>query len=560
LKIESLKVKNYRTLGDITISFDGYYTAISGKNNAGKTSLIKVLIQAFKDNSREYFIRSRDEEVDYDEDKTQWVSDDQDIEFIYSVKVDRNSDPGLFGFVEKFYSKPIDGDEFILNLIMTTPKSGDSESKVLVNGDALESFDSTEVVRKLSTSNLAFIHDSSDSSRRIYASRRRALHELLFSLEEKKQLQVEQKKLQNKIKSISKSHRSELSELLGHLEDSYDVDFTLPEGMFTRSLPFGINLKDKNVDVPLEEWGSGTKNRTKIMMSILQANRIRTKDDENRITPVVIIEEPESFLHPSAQAEFGRVLIDLANELKIQTIVTTHSPYMLCQHNHRANVLLERKVFRKKLMDTVAVELNEDSWMTPFSDNLGLNASEFDPWKKVISQEGNCLFLCEGELDKEYLKHISSLGIEKYSLPKELEIVPYKGKDALKNTVMLNFILRKFNNTIISFDLDAKRELQKHMEQLSLVEKEDYFVIGLNQGGKECIEGLVPGRVTSKVFADQADLVMQLQSQDTGQRKSAKSSLKAHILTEFKKHSDYTEEELKHFKPLFSFINKNYKR
>ncbi len=138
-------------------------------------------------------------------------------------------------------------------------------------------------------------------------------------------------------------HNTELSELLGHLKDKYEVEFTIPDGMFTGSLPFEINLKDRNVEVPLDGWGSGTKNRTHIMMSILQAHRIRSKDDQNRITPFVMIEEPESFLHPSAQAEFGRVLRSLANELKIQTIVTTHSPYMLCQENINSNVLLARK-------------------------------------------------------------------------------------------------------------------------------------------------------------------------------------------------------------------------
>ena len=31
--IKKLKVKNYRTLEEVEIVFDGYYTAISGKNN-----------------------------------------------------------------------------------------------------------------------------------------------------------------------------------------------------------------------------------------------------------------------------------------------------------------------------------------------------------------------------------------------------------------------------------------------------------------------------------------------------------------------------------------------
>jgi len=40
MRLSRVLVKNYRTLEDISVTFNGYYTAISGKNNAGKTSLI----------------------------------------------------------------------------------------------------------------------------------------------------------------------------------------------------------------------------------------------------------------------------------------------------------------------------------------------------------------------------------------------------------------------------------------------------------------------------------------------------------------------------------------
>jgi len=223
-----------------------------------------------------------------------------------------------------------------------------------------------------------------------------------------------------------------LSTLLGHLQEKYEVEFSIPDGMFSGNLPFEINLKDKNVDVPLSDWGSGTQNRTQIMMSILQANRIKSKPDENKITPMVLIEEPESFLHPSAQAEFGRVLRDLANELKIQTIVTTHSPYMLSQENVSSNILLARKVHYGKVKETSVVEIQDESWMEPFSEILGLDNAEFGSWKKVLTSEKNCVMLVEGDLDKKYFEHIHSLNIHNLQLPSGIEIVPYEGKDSLK--------------------------------------------------------------------------------------------------------------------------------
>lgn len=49
MKLETVQIKNFKTLEEITLNFQGYYTAISGKNNAGKTNIIRVIRQVFKD-------------------------------------------------------------------------------------------------------------------------------------------------------------------------------------------------------------------------------------------------------------------------------------------------------------------------------------------------------------------------------------------------------------------------------------------------------------------------------------------------------------------------------
>jgi len=344
--------------------------------------------------------------------------------------------------------------------------------------------------------------------------------------------------------------------LLGHLEDKYDVEFTIPESFFSRSMPFGINLKDKNVEVPLSEWGSGTKNRTQIMMSILHANRIKTKEDsDNKITPIIIIEEPESFLHPSAQAEFGRVLRELAVDLGIQTIVTTHSPYMLSQENPKSNILLDRRESRGKLKESFVVDIDETTWMEPFSEILGLKNEEFASWQSVILSKNNHVLLVEGDIDKAYFDHVTSLGISGCKIDAGIEIVPYGGKDSLKNTILLKFILDKFDKVFVTFDLDAKKEVIKHLERIGLEEKKHYYAIGIDQAGKDCIEGIVPQNVVSKVHAENTDLMMQFASQDNNIRRSARDQLKKKILDEFKSHNDYEEKDLKGFSSVIKVIN-----
>lgn len=555
MKIDKVAVKNYRTLEDIEIEFKGFYTAISGQNNAGKTALIRVLRETFKDNLRENYFLARDEVVKYQEDKTQWVTGTPDILFDYLVSIEKGSDPGLFQFIEKFHEKPIPGSKIALRVKVSQNAKDEVACTCQVNGVALTDYASKEILQKLKSSNLAFVHDSAARGYPFLFGVGRFLHELIFSPTERKLLSEEQKRLQNKVKSISRAHKTELSELLGHLEDKYEIEFTIPDGMFTGTLPFAINLKDRNVDVPLDDWGSGTKNRTQIMMSMLQAYRIQSKDDQNRITPFVMIEEPESFLHPSAQAEFGRVLRKLANDLKIQTIVTTHSPYMLSQENIASNVLLVRHQHRGKLKATEVADLQEDRWMEPFSVILGLDNAEFKAWKEVLSNDNSCVLLVEGDIDRKYLEHIHSLNLQGLQLPEGLEIVPYEGKDALKNTILLKFIVEKFKGVFLTFDLDAKSELDKAMQQIGLKEGVDYLAIGINKPGKQCIEGLVPDRILSKVHAQNTDLVMQLTAQDSRDRKSAKSALKQKILFTFQAESGITADELKGFRGLFKSLS-----
>ena len=79
----------------------------------------------------------------------------------------------------------------------------------------------------------------------------------------------------------------------------------MPAFDFT-SVPFSVTLGQKKCDVPLDDWGSGTKHHTLILLTLFRAKQVGDSEaSASKITPVIIIEEPESFLHPAAQAEFG---------------------------------------------------------------------------------------------------------------------------------------------------------------------------------------------------------------------------------------------------------------
>src|SRR5690349_8851125 len=100
-------------------------------------------------------------------------------------------------------------------------------------------------------------------------------YDLVMSKEEVKALDEAYKQVEKRIRRLANDHREGLTGILGRLTDQYEVEFSPMESSRGRHMPLGINLRDKHVEVPLNEWGSGTQNRTRILMAILQANRIK---------------------------------------------------------------------------------------------------------------------------------------------------------------------------------------------------------------------------------------------------------------------------------------------
>lgn len=558
MKIEKLEIRNFRTLENVTLNFGGYFASISGKNNAGKTSVIKCIRSLFKGQEREFPFFDDEDSLFYTTAKTQWANNGVAIEFSYFLTASKEADPGLYSFVKKIAEIDDLAENFTLKVEVKIKEKEEKEISLFVNGNELEKYETGEIYQRLSSSNIVFLHNSTGGGNKIYhPSGARSFHKMMLSKDEQEELKREQERIKKKVKKFASEHRGELSGLLGKLEDKYEVELTVFDGLFRNSIPLGINLKDKGLEVPLDDWGAGTQNRTQIMMSILSASRVKQQsNDENRVTPIIIIEEPESFLHPSAQAEFGRVIRGLARDLEIQIIITTHSPYMLCQEQPESNVLLDRKIFRNRLKETVVVDVSCEKWMEPFGEILGLNHESVEPWGDVVKASKDNAILVEGTIDKEYLEYISSLQIKGFTIPEGVEIIAYGGKDALKNSIMLKFVIEKFHRVFITYDLDAQNELQKVMAQLSLENDRDHMAVGLNEAGKDCIEGLLPQGILSNVYGNNTDTVMKLTSTDTKARKSAKNELKGKLLEEIKKAKNISSTDLKGFKPLFTNITK----
>jgi len=138
---------------------------------------------------------------------------------------------------------------------------------------------------------------------------------------------------------------------------------------------------------PIEEMGKGM--RCMYLFSLLEAY---TEIEEN-LSSIVMIEDPEIFLHPSLQREAGEILYRLSR--KNQVIFTTHSPNLLPNFN-------SRQIRQVVLDESGYSHVREKTDISAILDDLGYTANDL--------MNVNFVFIVEGKQDKSRLP----LLLEKY--------------------------------------------------------------------------------------------------------------------------------------------------
>jgi putative ATP-dependent endonuclease of OLD family len=567
--IKELTVKNYRTLEDVSLKFCHYYTAICGKNNVGKSNILKTIRNLL---SSGYFIRMLSDElighgdISYKNDFTKWKKNtNEDIHIKISIELDTDEDSSLYKFIRDLILKDEtenQGNHQKEILCIDYYKKPDNSSDYKIGFGNIEiekDFHKREILRRIKTSETIVFHNSTENdSFSPFSAKKNSINNFITE-KDKKEISD---KIETVLKSVQKSlkkQQDQLSNLLGRLEDKYEVSFSM-QGLKLERESIEISLKEKGVDVSLEEWGSGTKNRTLIFMSLLNARKFQESSNQTeKIYPIVLIEEPESFLHPSAQAEFGRILQDLANEFKIQVIVTTHSPYLLSHKTQLANILVDRDLKSKaKDKGSIITNTEDENWYEPFALALGINGEDFGPLKSTIFNDSNNVILVEGPIDKEYFELLKDPAHGSNALKKNIEIYPYGGADVIKNTAITSFIKNRFTNVVVTVDYDKYESVKKPLTSIGFIENKNLLPVGKNETGKKLIEGLLPSAIKSSVRTKYPDIV-DAAMENSSDKKEAQNSLKKKYLEEFKATAIPGEEHYGEFYKLVKKINANFK-
>jgi predicted ATP-dependent endonuclease of OLD family len=113
-------------------------------------------------------------------------------------------------------------------------------------------------------------------------------------------------------------------ELIGEFAEVVpSIEFTLPdEEVIAKEMKI---ILDDGYPSEIEQKGHGLQRATLLaLLKVLAKHGARYQD---RPSPIFLVGELESFLHPFAQKQFAEILLKLVNQYQIVT--TTHSPFIL---------------------------------------------------------------------------------------------------------------------------------------------------------------------------------------------------------------------------------------
>jgi len=210
--------------------------------------------------------------------------------------------------------------------------------------------------------------------------------------------------------------------------------------------------------VPLSARGDGFRRIT--MMSYFEHLAEERNTDHQNI--IFGFEEPETFLHPSAQENLFQKLADISSA-GYQVFITTHSP-VLVSKSQKEDLHHVAKVDGVYKYNHSVENYNE------IAEDLGITV---DNQFVSLFDNSKCLLLLEGIDDCNAFIHISNIYFDNGAIPNKLEdigiaLVPVGGCGSIKHWVSLD-LLRTLNKKFYIFldsDKTNENESSKNTEKL----------------------------------------------------------------------------------------------
>lgn len=216
----------------------------------------------------------------------------------------------------------------------------------------------------------------------------------------KDEIEALQKKIQDKVIERAEFTIEKLREMAPQLAEKLFPRFKSPP-----KWTFDFSL-DGDDDIPINKRGSGV--RRLILLNFFRAEAERKVATTHAPSVIYAIEEPETSQHPSNQELLIRALLTLANKDTCQILVTTHVPAL-------AGLLPVNGLrFIEQVPTGAVVSHGSEDVLDRISDSLGVL-----PDKRITGAKG--LLLVEGPGDVTFINHAAQVLSEAKHIDSTLE-------------------------------------------------------------------------------------------------------------------------------------------
>lgn len=276
---------------------------------------------------------------------------------------------------------------------------------------------------------------------------RQALSELNDEIEHIKE------QVRNKAINTAKRTLKKLKEMSPDLADELNPEFKT-EPKFDSQFKLTIKSED---DIPINKRGSGVRRLILLNFFRAEAERLREQNDGTQI--IFAFEEPETSQHPDHQEMLIQAFMELANTGNSQIILTTHTPAL-------AGLLpLDSLRFIEKDGNNRKIELGTDEVFEKIADTLGVLPNPVD-------KNASAMLLLEGKSDISFVKHtaleLKTAGHINHTFDdKKIALVPIGGCGNLKHWRTLQLAEQFEIPYCVLLDSDkGTPEEQKNIEQI----------------------------------------------------------------------------------------------
>lgn len=216
-----------------------------------------------------------------------------------------------------------------------------------------------------------------------------------------------------------------------------------------------VSMKTAKEWVPLEIAGTGVLQATQILSYI------------HRFTPsIIVLDEPDSHLHPNNQRLLCALLRKVANERNTQVLLTTHSRHVVDTLSGSARLLWVRN-------GTVDVATLEDEV------GILLDIGALDVKERVENPLTRAIILTEDEITSPLTAVLESSG---FDMPKT-SILPYYGLTSIRQLQPLVRMIQKTNSKakiVVHRDRDFlnEEEAEQWKDEVRKLGVEPYVTAG----------------------------------------------------------------------------------